>query len=693
MKTTSISRREFLKATGLSASGLILGFHMLSADEPTGRVFTPNAFIVIDAKSGVNLYIPIPELGQNTRTALAMILCDELGADLDTITIHQAGPRNDMGWQTAGGSNGIRRTYDNLRLSAATAREMLRAGAASHWKVNAVKCETDKSFIKGPGSRSMTFSEAVPFACKQPVPADPPLKSSRDFKYIGKSIRIKDAREIGMGRTLFSSDAMPEGVRFAVVIRCPVWKGKLKSFDASAAKTIKDVVDVVKTGDKIAVIATNTWAAMNAAKVIAVDWEEGEHAEASTDKLTELQKAAVASPERTGFKQGDFESAYGGAAIQLEEEFSAPILSHSPMETPNCTACYHDGRVEIWTGCQSLNNLYQKLPDYSGMPWEKITFHQLRIGGGFGRKLQHDYIIEALDIAKQVDYPVKLIFSKEDDIRHDVYRAPDRLRYRVCLQANGYPVALQEIGSRNAKQKTISKIGLFFEHIEKRFSIVQPPIPTGPMRAPNDNVTSFTEQSMIDCMAEKAGIDPMTYRLALHGDADALKELGWDRAPVDDKEISELLRIVKKRSSWKSDSNYGYGVAFFEKYGSHIAIVAMAPKVASIRKIEKVFAAVNCGRIINPLSARAQVEGAIIDGMAAALYQKIDIRNGQVVQGNYLDYKMLEITQTPEIDIVLVESEDQPQGLGETGYPPMMPATVSALADATGRRTRDLPVY
>jgi isoquinoline 1-oxidoreductase beta subunit len=535
--------------------------------------------------------------------------------------------------------------------------------------------------------------EAVPYARKQTVPADPPLKASRDFKYIGKSTPIKDAREIGMGRTLFSSDAMPDGVRFAVVVRCPVWNGKLANFDATAAKAVKDVVDVVKTGDKIAVIATNTWAAMKAAKLVAVDWEEGEHAESSTDKLTELQKQAVANPARKGFQQGDFESAYASADIKVEEEFSAPFLSHNPMETPNCTAWYHDGGLEIWTGCQSLNRLYDKLPEYAGLPWDKITFHQLRIGGGFGRKLAHDYIIEVVDIAKQVDYPVKLIFTKEDDIRHDVYRAADRLRYRVGMRANGYPLALQEMGSRNAKQKAISKIGLFFENIEKRFSIVQPPVLTGPLRAPNDNVTSFTEQSMIDCMAEKAGIDPMTYRLALHGDADAVAELGWEKAPVEDKEIAELLRIVKKRSGWKSDSNFGYGVAFFEKYGSHIALVALAPKVASIRRIEKVFAAVNCGRIINPLSARAQVEGAIIDGMAAALYQKIDIRNGQVVQGNYHDYKILTITQTPEIDIVLVDSEDQPQGLGETAYPPMMPATVSAIYDATGRRTRDLPVY
>lgn len=693
MKTVLVSRREFLKSTGLTASGLILGFRTGLADNHGGKVFDPNAFITIDPESGVNVYIPIPEIGQNTRTALAMILCDELGADLDTVMIHQAGPRSDMPWQNAGGSNGVRRTYDDLRHSGATAREMLLAGAASKWKVSKDKCRVEKSMIFGPDSRSMTFVDAVPLALKQLVPADPPLKLSRDFQYIGKDIRIKDAREIGMGATKFSSDAMPEGVRFAVVVRCPVWQGKLNSFDASAAKAAKDVVDVVKTGDKLAVIASNTWAAIKAAELVAVDWDEGEHAQASTDNMVQSQKEAVANPERTGFKQGDFETAFAGSAIQLDEEFSAPFLTHSPMETPNCTVWFHDGEVEIWTGCQSLTRLYEQLPKYTGLPWEKMTFHQLRIGGGFGRKLAHDYIIEAVDIAKQVDYPVKLIFTKADDLRHSVYRASDRLRYRVGLARNGYPVALQEMGSRSARQRANSKIGLFFENIEKRFSIVASPVTTGPMRAPNDNVTSFTEQSMIDCMAEKAGIDPMTYRLALHGDAASLKELGWDRAPAEDKEIAELLRIVRKQSGWKKDANYGYGVSFFEKYGSHIAIVALAPKAASTKVIEKVYAAVNCGRIINTLSARAQVEGAIVDGLAAALYQKIDIRNGQVVQSNYHDYKMLAMPQAPEIDIVLVESEDQPQGLGETAYPPMMPATVSALYDATGRRTRELPVY
>lgn len=693
MKATIVSRRDFLKSTGLTASGLILGFRIGNADSHGSGVFNPNAFIAINAESGVHVYIPIPEIGQNTRTALSMIICDELEADLDTITIHQTGPRTDMPFQNAGGSNGVRRTYDDLRNSAATVREMLKAGAASQWKVMPDKCRAEKSYIYGPGSRKMSFEDAVPLALKQSVPEKPSLKASRDFHYIGTDVRIKDARDIGRGKTAFSSDAMPEGVRFAVVIRCPVWQGKLKSYDASAAKSFKDVVDVVKIGDKIAVVATNTWSAMKASELVAVDWEEGEHAEASTDKLTVQQKDAVSNPDRDGFKQADFESAYAGAAIQLEEEFSAPILAHSPMETPNCTVWYHDGGVEIWTGCQSLTRLVGQLPEYTGLPWDKIKFHQLRIGGGFGRKLAHDYIIEAVDIAKQVNYPVKLIFSKADDLRHSVYRASDRLRYRVGLKENGYPVALQEFGSRSTRQRVISKIGLFFENIEKRFAIVAPPVITGPMRAPNDNVTSFTEQSMIDCMAKKAGIDPMTYRLALHGDKDSLKELGWGRAPVDDKEFVELLRIVRKRSGWKSDPNYGYGVSFFEKYGSHIAIVALAPKAASTRVIEKVYAAVNCGRIINTLSARAQVEGAIIDGLAAALYQKIDIRNGQVVQSNYHDYKMLAITQTPEIDIHLVESEDQPQGIGETGYPPMMPATVSAIYDATGRRTRDLPVY
>lgn len=692
MKTTHLSRREFLKTTGLSVSGFILGYAWTDASAPDAASFNPNAFIVINKDDGITLYISVPEIGQNTRTAIAMILSDELGADLGAVKIRQAPPRDDMGWQTAAGSNGMRMSWDNLRKSAAVAREMLVGGTAQHWNVAPSKCRTDNSMVIGPGGRCMSFVDAIPYANRQSVPEDPPLRSDSGYRYIGQPVKVLDAREIGMGRTVFGIDAMPENVRFAVMVRCPVYGGRIKSFDDSSARQMRDVVQVLRVGEKIAVVASNTWAAINASHMVSVEWDEGPNAGASTEKLVEQQKAAVRDAKQKGFSQGSFENAYANAAIQVEKEFSAPLLTHAPMEPLTCTAWYHSGGVEIWGSSQSLNRLYNMLPKLTGLPHEQITYHQLRIGGGFGRKQATDFFEEALGIAQQVDYPVKLIYTREDDIRHGRYRAPDRYRYRAGMDKNGFPTALEESSARRTKLMDPSDISLYFPNVQRQCTFVELPVANGPMRAPNHNISSFTEQSMIDCMAEAAGIDPMEYRLALHGDKDVIGRLGWGSVPHDNPIMVKLLRIVKDRSRYGSDPDFGYGVVNFTKYGTHVAIVALAPKSGRGKPIEKVFLAVYCGRVINPLGARAQMEGGIVDGIAAALYQKVEIKNGSVVQSNFHDYKLLEMQESPEMDITLMESDDAPDGIGEMAYPPMMAATANAIYAATGKRTTDLPI-
>ncbi len=695
MKPITHSRRDFLKATGLSASGLILGFplQIQAASQPGDLPFEPNAFIAISPETGITLTIPVPEVGQNTRTALAMILADELGADLQAVNLHQAGPRNDVGQQMAGASAGLKRAYPVLRIAAASAREMLITGVAKHWNVNPDRCHTDNSQVFGPDGQSMSFIEAAAYGGNQSVPNAPTLKLASDFKYIGQDIRILDAQEIGMGKTQFAVDALPEGVRFAVLLRCPVLGGKLLEFDAAAAGKMRGVVDILQVGDKVAVTATNTWIAMEAAKRVRAQWDEGEYASESTKGILARQKAALDNPAETRVAQGDFESAFATAPIQLEQEFSGPFLCHSPMEPPNCTAWFHKDRVEIWTGCQSLNGLYEALPEYTGLPHERIACHQLRIGGGFGRKLDHDFIIEALEIAKLVDYPVKLMFTKEDDIRHSVYRAADRYRYRVGMDLNGYPLALQEINCQRARSWRDSAFTRYFKHAERKFTRLDLPLVTGPLRGPHDNVSCFTQHSMIDAMADRAGIDPLDFRLALLGDQKVFRLLGWAEPPAEDPVMANLVRIIRDRSNWKGDPSYGYGIAYFEKNQSKVAVAALAPKAGGSRPIEKVFVALHCGRIVNPLSARAQMESGVIDGLAAALYQRIDVQDGRVIQKNYQDYPMLAMPECPEIDIFLSPSEAEPKGLGETAYPPTMPATISALADATGRRTTDMPVF
>ena len=554
-----------MKASGLSVSGIILGVPLPGYGSVESTSFQPNAHILISPEQGVLLTIPIPEVGQNTRTALAMIMADELGADLHTVNLKQAGPDKALGFQMAGASAGLKRSYPTIRLAAATARHMLIQAAAKQWGVGPESCRTESSHVLGPDAKKISFEDIALKASEIPLPENPELKLPKEFKYIGKEIHVLDSKEIGMGRTRFAIDAMPDGVRFAVLKRCPVLDGTLVSFNAKEAESLPGVVDILKVEDAIAVIAVNTWIAMQAAERLEVVWDYGPNASVSTASHVQAQKAAVADPEKTGFTRGDFQSAFEGSTHQLDQSFSAPFLCHAPMEPPVCTAWYHDGELEIWTGCQSLHQLYDALPDYAGLPNDKITFHQMRMGGGFGRKLEHDFIIEALRVARRVDYPVKLMFTKADDIRHSSYRAADRYRYRVGLDKNGYPKALQEISCRSARTWRASKFAFHFNHVERKFTDLPLPLISGPYRGPHDNVSCFTQQSMTDAMAESCGIDRIEYRLAMLGDSEALSQLGWPAVPYEDPIMARLLKIVRRRSNWKASPNYGYGVAFFEK--------------------------------------------------------------------------------------------------------------------------------
>lgn len=692
MSIALCNRREFLKTTGLTATGLIISFRSLPALRFDNTPFTPNAFIAIDRKSDITLSIACPEIGQNIRTTFAMILADELGADLDHVTLHQAPPRNDMGRQTAGGSGSVRKQFIPLREAAATVREMLIAGAAGQFGVSPAQCKAEKSRIVASNGESMSFGEASDYAKSVPVPAEPQLKPDSGFTYIGKDRKCMDTREITMGKMKYGADALPENCAFAIVLRSPVHQGTLGSFDAEAAKQMKGVKDIVRFGDKVAVVATDTWTAMNASKAVKLKWNDSSNSNLDSAGQTEARKQAVQKARQVVYTRGDFEKAFASADQTFESEFSVPTITHTPMEPPNCTAWYHSGGVEIWGSCQVLNKLYDILPDLTGLPHEKIKYHQLRIGGGFGRKLGTDYVEEAIEIAKQVKYPVKMIFSREDDVRNGRYRIPDHFKFKVGLGKNGFPAAVEETSIRRPNRKRPTHIVKMFRNSQRKFNSVPAGLPGGPLRAPGHNITSYVDQSLINMMALKAGIDPITYQLALHGDSETQSSLGWRRAPMKEPHMCDLLRRVKKDSGWKSDSNYGYGLATFSGYGSHCALVALVPKTPGKRPVERVYAAVHCGQVINPLGARAQIEGGIIDCLSATLYQKITLKDGRVEQSNFHDYTLLRMPEHPDVEISIAESNEEPQGLGEVSYPPMAAATTNAMQDATGKWFTELPL-
>jgi isoquinoline 1-oxidoreductase beta subunit len=694
MKLMHVSRRNFLKATGLSASGLLLGFRWShgKGDAFDSSLFAPNAFINISPEEGIQIFISIPEIGQNIRTAIAMIIADELGAELDSVTLRQAAPNDKMGRMTAGASASVRTQYSNWRQAAATAREILISAAADLWEVRPSDCRTGKNSVIGPDSRIVSFSDLVERAVALPVPSHVSLKPDADLKLVGSPQLCMDSRSIVTGREVFGIDAFPENLAFAVMVRCPVYKGVLKGFDATAAQAMPGVKAVFEADGKVAVVATTTWAAINASRLVKAEWDAGPFADADTDSIEQAYANGVRTASEVNFSKGDFDRSFEDCPIQLDEEFSVPIIAHAPLEPPNCAVWFHDGAVEIWGSSQSLNTLYRKLPELTGLEHDRITYHQLRIGGGFGRKLALDYIEEAIAIARQLNYPVKLTFTREDDIRHDVYRLGDHRRYRIGLGEKGFPAAIEETTMRPGKPGVESEIVRMFSTGIMKQSVLEDCLPWGYLRAPGHNVTTFTEQSMIDIMARRSGIDEVSYQLALHGDEGTLNELGWPQSPYSSPPICELLRIVRTRSDWKSDDSLGYGLATFSGYGSHAAMVATVRKRNPSRPVEQVFIAVDCGTVINPLGAHAQIEGGIIDALGAALYQKITLKAGRVVQGNFHDFKLLRIAEHPDIDIFFRPSVAPPQGLGEVSYPLVAPAAANALFAATGERKIKLPL-
>lgn len=692
MNITHCNRRDFLKATGLTFSGLLLCFETQAQSTSThAGKFSPNAYIGISKEAGVELWISKAEIGQNIRTAYAMILADELGADLSKVTLHQAGPRNDIGRQTTAASGSIRGQYNTLRSASATVRQMLTEAAAKRWNVSANACKTEMGFVLS-GNRRMSFSDAAALAEGARVPSNASPRPNSELKYIGRATGSLDARDIVTGKTQFGSDALPENCAFAVVIRCPVSRGKLNSFNAKAAEAMPGVKNIFQFGDKIAVIADNTWNAVNAARAVEANWDGGRNARLSHDKQEADKRAGVRNPRQSIHSSGDFDGAYRSADKTFELEISVPTIAHACMEPPTSTAWMNNGRMEIWGSTQSLSALYDELPKMTGLPRDRVTYHQLRIGGGFGRKLDRGYIEEVIEIAKQVDYPVKMLFTREDDIQVGRYRTPNHFLFRAGLDRNGYPTAVAEASTKRAPNNKPSKITALFENTDFKIQNLPSGVAGAALRAPGSNITNFAEQCLLGRMASEAKIDPLDYLLAVNGDRQTLSKLRWQKGLSRSPEVCELLKLVKDQSGWKRDSRYGYGVATFSGYGSHIALVAMIAKTPGTLPVEKIFAAVNCGQVINPLGAYAQIEGGIIDGVSATLYQKITLQEGRVQQSNFHDYKLLRMNEHPEVSVHIVKSDASPQGLGEVSYPPVAGAIVNALHDSTGRWFTSLPL-
>ncbi len=707
-----VSRRTFLKAGAAAGGGLLLSLSLPAlmrnaeaAETSTAISFAPNAFIRIDRQGRVTLVVHQVEMGQGTYTSLPMLLAEELEVDLAQVHLEHAPPDDKLyanpliGFQATGGSNSVRGAWEPLRRAGASARSMLVSAACATWNVDSNSCRAEKGeVIHVPTGRKLNYGALVDKAATLPVPDRFALKDPKDFKLIGKPAKRLDGPDKVNGKAEFSIDVRVPGMKIAAVAACPVFGGKLASVDEAKAKALKGVHQVVRLDDAVAVVAEHMWAAKQGLAALDISWDEGPNAELSTADIVQQLEAASQKPGAVARKQGDVAKAMAGAAKRIEAVYQVPFLAHATMEPMNCTVHARKDGCDVWVGTQVATRAQAAAAQVTGLPPEKIRVHNHLLGGGFGRRLEVDFITQAVHIAKQVDGPVKVIWTREEDIQHDIYRPYYYDRLAAGLDEHGMPIAWSHrvtASSILARWLPLAfKDGLDPDAVEGAADLPyslpntlvdyvrqEPPgVVTGWWRGVGPTHNTFVVESFIDELAAAAKKDPVEYRRALLG-----------KSP----RAQAVLDLATGKAGWGQPlpQGRGRGVSVQHAFGSYLAQVAevAVSKEGEVR-VDRVVCAVDCGMTVNPDTVRAQMEGGIIFGITAALYGEITIKDGRVEQHNFNDYRILRINEAPVVEVHLVKSAEAPGGIGEPGTAAIAPAVTNAIFAATGKRVRKLPV-
>jgi isoquinoline 1-oxidoreductase subunit beta len=723
----ALSRRSFLKIAAAAGGGLVLALRLedpaaaAAAESMSDGAATPfalNAFIRIAPEGSIIIFSKAPEIGQGIKTAFAMIIAEELDADWADVRVEQA-PINPAvyGRQSAGGSRSIPNSWDQLRRAGAVARAMLVAAAAQEWGVPEAQCSTQRSKVRHPASgRQLGYGELATKASALPVPEEKSvtLKARKDYTLLGTRVPGVDNHKVVAGEPLFGIDQVLPGMLYAVYQKCPAVGGRVRDANLAEVRALPGVKDafilegngrVTEAMPGVAVLATSTWAAFSAAKRLQVSWDETDASKDSwSGALARAQELAKQPGAETLRNVGDVDRAFAGGGRTVDAFYTYPFLAHAPLEPQNCTAWYRDGAIEIWAPTQTPEAGLKGVANTLGIPESRVTLHQTRVGGGFGRRLMNDYMCEVALIARQAGVPVKLTWPREEDMTHDFYRVGGFHAFKGAVNVAGKLVAWQDhfITFSSDGKQPVSGGALapndFPALLVPNFRLTQTQlplkVPCGPWRAPGSNAIAFAVQSFLHELAVAAGRDHVEFLLDVMGEPRWF-EPGNDRS-LNTGRAAAVIRLAAARSGWGKSlpKGRGRGLAFHFSHAGHFAEVAEV-SVDGNRKlsVHRVTVVGDIGPVINMSGAEHQCQGAVIDGMSTALGLEVTLENGRVQQTNFDRYPILRIAHAPpRIDVHFIQSDFAPTGVGEPALPPIAPAICNAIFAATGERVRTLPL-
>ena len=700
-QAAEVSRRGFLQTSAVAGGGLMLGLSVASGPAfSAGLLHTPNAWVHIADDNTITLLSARSEMGQGVYTSMPMLIAEELNVDFTKIKVAIAPPGkaygNAMlgGAQLTGGSTSVREGWESLRMAGAQVREMLISAAADKWSVDRSELKAVNGTVLGPKGKKATYGQLAAAASKLPVPEKVALKDPKDFTIVGKRTKRLDTPAKTNGTAEFGIDVKLPGMVYASLEQSPVIGGTVKSFDASRAKAMPGVIDVVQIPDGVAVVANSYWRAKTARETLNVVWDEGAGATLNDKAMMESLRAAANTGKVLPNKAvGDADGVIKASAKVMRAEYQQPLLSHSPLEPMNFTAHYHDNKVDLIGPTQWQDAAAGTVAKVIGVPPENVTLRTTFLGGGFGRRIDIDYIIQAAQISKAVGKPVKLIWSREDDMTHDFYRPQSVHNLAAAIGADGKPTAMTlRMTSQSVTGRLFGLPPEVSDPLMTEAAIAGYEVPAtrhdtvkhdaglrvGFWRSVSHHQNVFANESFVDELAASAGKDPYQYRMSLLGSQPR---------------YANVLKMVADKSGWGTPAAAGRtrGIALMEGYDTYMAMVAEISMKNNEITVHKVNVVADLGRMVNPDTVEAQIQSSIIFGLTAALYGEINVDKGRVQQTNFNTYKMVRMNEAPAIDITLIASTEKPGGIGEPATALIGPAVANAIFAANGKRLRKMP--